>query len=136
MRRAALFLLLYPFIAFVLAMTLIGPLLVWGPDYSVSVDHVVDYVLWSFRWLPHATILALPAAILTGVLDWGLVGVRHRRFFCALLGAGVMVYVVSRFGSFARWGFLLYVPVGAIPGAICSWLSGDRQTGDEQARGA
>jgi hypothetical protein len=130
MRRAAIFLVLSPLLAFVVAVSLFGLLL------GERVENVVNFAHSQLRFLPFAIILALPAAVLTGVLDWGLIGYRHRWIACAFLGAGVTFFVLRRLGSLFPLDFLLHVPIGAIPAAICSWLSGDRQTGDRQARGA
>lgn len=120
MKRLLIFTLLGPLLGFVTGFYIMPPLM------NVAIGGQSEFSSYQLVLLPLAYFMGLVPAFITGVFDHRM---SHRRLrilwttlfafgasFIPLLGA-----ILS--GFFSPW-FLPFGLVGAVPGAICSWLSG------------
>lgn len=123
MKRFLVFALLGPPLGLVTAMWGIVPVLGWSlGDPSVFDDH--QLVL-----MPLAYEVGLVPALLVGLFDAILAGrnAGHRVLWCGLFGFAMsfLPLLSSLAMGFLHGPFVLtFGLVGAVPGALCSWLAG------------
>ena len=103
----------------------------WGivPILNQSLTDPPAFDVHQIVLLPPAYMIGLLPALLVGVFDNALArrGVGRRPLWCALFGFGASFLPLA--SAFA-FGFLhgplvlIFGLVGAVPGAVCSWLAG------------
>jgi hypothetical protein len=123
MRRFLVFAALFPPFAFIVAM--------WGVlqilNLALAESSTADY--HQLILLPAAYVIGLLPAILTALADEALARrhVRYRILWTALAG---YVFIFAPLLAALLMGFvhgpylMVFGIIGAIPGAICSWLAG------------
>lgn len=92
----------------------------------------------TFDWhqgvlLPAAYMVGIGPALITALFDYGLArrGVRLRVLWTALFAyAATYLILLSAWSAGYMHGpaLLVFGLIGAVPGAICAWLSGERET--------
>ena len=123
MKRFLVFAALFPPLAFIVAF--------WGMlqilNRVLGETSTVDY--HQLMLLPAAYVIVLFPAMLTALVDGVLAraGVRYRILWTALAGY-VFIFapvLAALLMGFVRGPYLmLFGIIGAVPGAICSWLAG------------
>jgi hypothetical protein len=109
----------------VLIFILLCPLGVVVPVAALgSSDLIANYGLFFFG-LELAFLAGLPAAILCMIADWVLAkhGIPNRIVWASLVGFIAYFVTVLAF----RGSPFIAGPCGAIPAAICSWLSSEKR---------
>ena len=125
MRRFLVFAALFPPLAFVVAFWGMLQILNWALGESSTADYH-QLVL-----LPAAYVIVLLPAMLTALVDDVLArrNVRYRILWTALSGYPfifILLLVALLTGSVHGPYLLLFGIIGAVPGAICSWLAGSK----------
>jgi hypothetical protein len=122
MKRFLIFGLLGPPLGFVTAFWVMLPALDWslGASSHVGLHQIV--------LLPVAYMVGIVPALLAALFDYGLARrhVRWRILWTTLVSyaAGFIPIASSMFDGFVHGPYvLLFGLIGAVPGAICSWLS-------------
>ena len=132
MKRFVIFATLFPLLAFVVAMWGMLQVLNWALGEKSTADYG-QLVL-----LPVAYVLTIVPALLTGFIDEALAKrkVRFRMLWTALAGYltifGPLLPSLLT-GSIHGPYLLLFGIIGAVPGAICSWLAGRQPAGSVKA---
>lgn len=125
LRRLSLFVLLGPFLSWLIFVAMLSPKLLTGPrfDNGMQFFAVALLVCYAFG--------ALPLLVLAGV-DHLLSRYRWRLLVCAVVGFGV-AYGLFQYAAhglvdkdFQTYWFGLGL-MGAIPAAVGSWLSGHKR---------
>ncbi len=123
MKRFLVFAALFPPLAFIVA--------IWGVlqilNWALAASSTVDY--HQLILLPAAYVIVLFPAMLTALVDDVLArrNVRNRILWTALTG---YVFIFAPLLAALLMGFvhgpylMLFGVIGAVPGAICSWLAG------------
>jgi hypothetical protein len=122
MRRFLMFAALFPLLAFVVALWGMLQILNWALGETSTADY------HQLILLPAAYVIALLPAMLTALVDDVLArrNVRYRILWTALSGYVVIFIPLSvalLTGSIHGPYVLLFGIIGAVPGAICSWLA-------------
>jgi hypothetical protein len=123
MKRLLTFAVLGPPLGMLTGMFGILPVLNWavgGPQTQYDYHQIV--------LLPAAYMVGFVPALLAGVFDGVLAKrhVRHRVFWCALAGFAVSFLPIAgalSMGYIHGPFLLLFGLLGAVPGAVCSWLA-------------
>ena len=125
MRRFLVFAALFPLLAFIVAF--------WGMlqimNWALGENSTADY--HQLILLPAAYVIVLLPAMLTALADDVLArrNVRYRILWTALSGymfIFIPLLVALLTGSIHGPYLLLFGIIGAVPGAICSWLAGSK----------
>jgi hypothetical protein len=120
MKRFLIFVALGPFIAAMLVVVLFSAsFLDWLRREDVSL-----LALWVFVG---CYVLGIGPLLMAAVLDWWLESkdIEHRIGLCGLFGFVICTLLVMTLAQEAHWQLIgMLGLVGAIPSAICSWLSG------------
>jgi hypothetical protein len=123
LKRFLVFAALFPPLAFIVA--------IWGVlqilNWALAASSTVDY--HQLILLPAAYVIVLFPAMLTALVDDVLArrNVRNRILWTALTG---YVFIFAPLLAALLMGFvhgpylMLFGVIGAVPGAICSWLAG------------
>lgn len=122
MRRFLVFAALFPLLAFIVAF--------WGMlqilNWALGENSTADY--HQLILLPVAYVIVLLPAMLTGLVDHALAQrkLRYRVLWTAFAGY-LFIYLpllVALLTGLHGPYLLLFGIIGAVPGAICSWLAG------------
>ena len=125
MRRFLVFAALFPLLAFIVAF--------WGMlqimNWALGENSTSDY--HQLILLPAAYVIVLLPAMLTALADDVLArrNVRYRILWTALSGymfIFIPLLVALLTGSVHGPYLLLFGIIGAVPGAVCSWLAGSK----------
>ena len=125
MKRFLIFAALFPPLAFVVAMWGMLQILNWAlGEHSTAGTH--QLIL-----LPVAYVVAILPALLTALADEILARrkVRYRMLWTALAGyLSIYAPLLTSLSTGSVHGpyLLLFGIIGAVPGAICSWLAGSK----------
>jgi hypothetical protein len=126
MKRFLVFAALFPPLAFIVAIWGVLQVLNWALAESSTADY------HQLILLPAAYVIVLFPALLTALVDDVLArrNVRYRILWTAFAG---YVFIFAPLLAALLMGFvhgpylMLFGIIGAIPGAICSWLAGGSQ---------
>lgn len=124
MRRALIFLLLFPPLVAVVFIVLVTPDVVPRGEF-------LEMGLF-FLWISgFAYLWAVVPGLLTAGVDWGLSErPLYLRLVATMIVAGIMAVLIAR-NMGQRGDVLIFGAIGAIPAAVCSLLSEKRKNRDE-----
>jgi hypothetical protein len=123
MRRFVIFATLGPLLGFVTVMALVQAL-------NVAIDGSMTLQFGQTVLLPAAYVLGIVPALITASVDNALSKARYRVLWTSMFAyfAGFMpVLTALLMGFLSSWYVLLVGLVGLVPGAVCSWLSGEKK---------
>jgi hypothetical protein len=139
MKRLLTFGLLGPPIGALVLFFIVLPVGAWlgGKPHEGISPAYVGFVIAVIFPVPFAYAFGIVPALLTALLDWLLdrSGIRWRALWCALFGTLVAIPAWKA----PMVDVALFALVGAVPAALCSWLTGRKPRvahQAEQARGA
>jgi hypothetical protein len=132
-RRALIFGLLGPPIGFVTGF--------WGllQLFSWAVDSTSTFDIYQLVLLPEAYIIGIVPALIVAAFDQAIATTRYRILWTTLFayGAGFLPIVGAIMMGFINSLWVLPIGiVGAVPGAICSWLAGGPRDATRVAKDA
>lgn len=117
MKRMLVFTALFPLLVAAVFIALITP-------DVVSPRNVLEFGLF-FLWISgFAYVVAVVPGLLTAGVDWALSErPLYLRVVATTIVAGVMAVLMAR-NAGQRGDVLTFGAIGAVPAAVCSWLSG------------
>jgi hypothetical protein len=93
------------------------------PIFGRSLLAEIGFLIWVLGWAYAVAII--PAWLIAG-LDWLLSGKSYIRIVASSVAGAVLALLIARYlgqkGEFMAFGLM-----GAIPAAVCSWLSNEKQ---------
>jgi hypothetical protein len=129
MKRFVIFAALGPLIGFVTVMALLQ-----GLDRALGAETPFEF--GQLVLLPAAYVIGFAPAMIVAVIDHAFRDLRYRVLWTTLSAylAGFLPILTALLAGFVHGPYLLvFGLIGAVPGAICSWLSGDRSKASADA---
>ena len=118
MKRVLVFTALFPPLVAVLFIVLVTP-------DVVSPRNVLEMTLFFFWISGFAYLFAGVPGLLTAGVDWALSEKPlYLRLAATMIVAAIMAVLIARNAFGQRGEVLIFAAMGAIPAAVCSWLSG------------
>ena len=125
MKRVGYFVLLGPFLSWLVFIAMLSPKLLTGPKFDGALPFF--FIALLVCYVPGV----LPLLVIAGI-DHLLSRYQWRILVCAVVGFGAaytLFYFLAQGGpekDFRQYWFFLGL-MGGIPAAVCSWLSGEKQ---------
>jgi hypothetical protein len=111
-----------------LIFALLGPFLGWLSFFvmtGVMPYNVPGIAIYSFGW---AYVLGIVPSLIVCLVDWKLRDWTWRALYCAMAGfLAAQALFIFPFRDAGLEGVLTLGSIGAVAGAVCSWLSGTGQ---------
>lgn len=129
MKRFLIFAALGPLFGFATVMALVQ-----GLDWAIGGETPVEF--GQLVLLPAAYVLGFVPAMIVAMIDHAFRDLRYRILWTTLSAylAGFLPILTALLLGFMHGPFLLlFGMIGALPGAICSWLSGESYKGRVKA---
>ena len=135
MKRFLIFALFYPLLTIAgFVLFYVGIVGNFTRSLDVSISFTLSVMAQTFGWI---FVAALIPALVLAVVDWFLAG--RARAGTRIAATAVIGYAIALLSAFAAWDSSIWLAtlatglMGAVPAALCSWLSGDMRRGAEAA---
>ncbi len=135
MKRFLIFALLGPLLGALVMMLVVLPLAGWREGLGFKFDQ--GHLLLLVVAVPLGYVVGIVPALLVATLDWCLKGAAWRVAWSALAGgvACLLIPLVFKMGQAGPFIMGLGL-VGAVPAAVCSWLSRETTRDEPDSRDA
>jgi len=120
LKRWLIFAALMPLIAYLVFLCFL-----YGVDFAEGRRPAFGFP--DFGLLPHAYVIVTLPALFVATLDWALSLIRFRALWVALFAYAISYLpVIDMLQHLPPWWIVFFGLFGAIPAAICSWMSGPK----------